>query len=266
MQRNLFWIIPAIFVIILSGCETNVDTCEEPVDLEAPAKPRGVYSITGDEEVTIKWYPNGESDLYRYGVWRSRDNEEFEILDEVSTQTTRYIDQDVMNGEIYYYAVTAIDYEGNESDLSPETASDTPRPQGYGVTLRDYNLWPDTSGWDFSRSNLGVIPFDDPKADIYFGFDEEVGISYVYSDNDTEMQDMGYHENMSDVDESPVQGFTTLYVELIEGHVYLFYTPDRHYAMIRVLTVSLDIVTFDWAYQISRDNPELAPALLKEGQ
>jgi len=261
MSRNLFWLIPAIFSIILSGCEIN--TCDTEEDLEPPAEPRGVYSITGDGEVIIKWFPNGESDLYKYAIWRSRDNEEFDFLDEVLySGKTQYIDRDVINGETYYYAVSAIDYDGNESDLSPETVSDTPRPEDYGVTLRDYNLWPDRSGWDFS--NPRVIPWDDPKTDIYFGFDEEVWASYMYSDYETmEMQDMGYHEDMSDVDESPVRGFTTLFVELIEGHVYTFYTPDRHYAMIRVLTVTSDTVTFDWAHQIDRDNPELAPALLK---
>lgn len=263
MLKNLFWLIPAIFLIVLSGCETNIDSDDDEEDFEAPAAPRGVYSVTGDGEVIVRWYPNGESDLYKYGVWRSRNNQDFELLDEVSDRTTRYVDRDVINGETYYYAVTAIDFEGNESELSPETVSDTPRPEGYGVTLRDYNLWPDISGFDFSRPNQGVLPWDDPKTDIYFGFDEEVGISYMYSDNETEMQDMGYHETMSEIDESPVRGFTTLYVELLEGHVYVFYTPDRHYAMIRVLTVTADTVTFDWAYQIDRDNPELAPVLLK---
>lgn len=262
MLRNWFWLIPAIFLIILSGCATNIDTDDE--DQEPPATPRGVYSITGDEEVIVRWYPNGESDLYQYGVWRSRNNVDFDLLDEVSKKTPEYIDQDVTNGETYYYAVTAIDYDGNESELSPETVSDTPRPEEYEVTLRDYNRWPDRSGWDFSHP--GVISYDDWETDIYFDYDEEVGIGYMYSDNDTWMQDMGYHEYMSDVDESPERGFTTLIVELIEGHVYTFYTPDKHYAMIHVLEISDEdeTVTFDWAYQTDRDNPELAPALLNE--
>jgi len=265
MQRNLLWLIPVIFLVILSGCETNVNTrSSEEEDFEPPAAPRGVYSVTGDEEVVIRWYPNGENDLYRYGIWRSLNNRDFEIIEEVSRKTTQYIDRDVENGNTYYYAVTAIDYDGNESELSPENVSDTPRPEGYGVTLREYHIWPDKSGWDFSKPHSGVLPYDDWETDIYFGFDEEVGVSYIYSDNGTEMQDMGYRRYMSDLDVSPEYplGFTTLFVELIEGHVYAFYTPDRHYAMIRVLTVSEDTVTFDWAYQVDRNNPELAPVLV----
>lgn len=261
MSRNLFWLIPAMFLIFLSGCETNINTDDED---EPPAVPRGVYSITGDEEVIVKWYPNGESDLDKYGVWRSKDNEDFSLLDEVSSGTTQYTDRDVVNGRTYYYAVTAIDLDGNESDMSPEMVSDTPRPEGYEVTLNDYNFWPDKSGWDFSRPHLGVIPFDDLDTDIYFGFDDEVSVPYMYSDNGTEMQDMGYHDDMSDVDESPVPGFTTVFVELIEGHVYTFYTTDGNYAIIHVLDVSPDFVTFDWAYQTDVDNPELAPMLLKK--
>jgi hypothetical protein len=70
---------------------------------------------------------------------------------------------------------------------------------------------------------------------------------------------MGFHETMDDLDMSPKQGFTTLFVELIEEHIYALYTPDGHYAKIKVTEVSDVLVTFDWAYQLQQDNPQLAP-------
>ena len=39
----------------------------------------------------------------------------------------------------------------------------------------------------------------------------------------------------------------------------MFYTPDGNYAKIRTTAVSDSYVTFDWAYQIDLNNPELAP-------
>jgi hypothetical protein len=85
----------------------------------------------------------------------------------------------------------------------------------------------------------------------------------MYSDNNTLMQDMGYRDSMDGLDEAPLYdlGYTELFVELLKGHVYAFNTPDGNYAKIRVIDVSDASVTFDWAYQIDPDNPELAPSL-----
>jgi len=250
-----------IFIMLISvyGCETR-NSCRS--DTTPPAIPRGVRSITGDGKVTIEWYPNGEEDLAGYTVWISRDDADFDLLAEVSAGANSYVDRDVINGETYYYAVAAFDKEGNESELSRESVDDTPRPDGK-ITLYDYTIEPDRSGFDFSRPERGAIPYDVSYTDIYFGFDDKVEVFYMYSDNDTEMQDMGYRDNMDELDESPSLGFTTVFVEMLEGHVYVFYTPDGHYAKIRVREITDDSITFDWAYQTDLENPELAPALTK---
>ena len=64
----------ALILSGLSGCyiDTNDDRDNEP-----PAVPRGVRTITGDEQVIIEWYPNGEYDLAGYQVWRGRDGTKF---------------------------------------------------------------------------------------------------------------------------------------------------------------------------------------------
>ncbi|MBM3236122.1 hypothetical protein FJZ31_07465 [Candidatus Poribacteria bacterium] len=256
-----------IILLATYGCEVNTDSCDRRVisapDTTPPAIPRGVYSITSDEEVIIEWFPNGENDLAGYRVWRSGDNVDFEKIGEVLPDTASFVDRNVKNGKTYYYAVTAFDYDGNESDLSLELVDDTPRPEGRSVTLKDYQLSPERSGFDLSRPDRGAILWDDVDTDIYFGFDLDVNVSYMYSDNATLMQDMGYRDSMDDLDEAPLYdlGYTELFVELLKGHVYAFNTPDGNYAKIRVINVSDVSVTFDWAYQIDPDNPELAPTL-----
>ncbi len=245
------------------GCDSNNSVAP---DTEPPAIPRGVFSITGDGQVTIEWFPNGERDLAGYKIWRSGDNENFDLLTQVSSGEVRYVDRDVRNGTTYFYAISAFDHDGNESDLSPEKVSDTPRPSGNNVTLNEFTLFPERSGFDFSRPERGAIAWNTLTTDVYFGFDIVINVSYLYSDNLTEMQDMGYHESFDDLDVSPVQGFTALFVELLPGHVYVFYTPDGNYAKIHVVSVSDNSVTFDWAYQIDPDNPELAPSLYPENQ
>ena len=252
------------------GCE--IDDGDDVIivdrDNEAPAIPRGVISVTGDESVTVEWFPNGELDLAGYRIWRGQDNVDFDLLKEVSTSTTRFVDVDVRNGWTYYYAVSTFDFDGNESDLSPEEVADTPRPSGRNVTLRNFAVSPTRSGFDLSRPSQGAIPWDTLDTDIYFGVDTSVSdtfvyenVKYLYSDNGTLIQDMGYHEDFDAVDISPVNGFIGEFVELVEGHIYVLNSPDNNFAKIHVIALSDDAVTFDWAYQTDPDNPQLAPPL-----
>ena len=249
-----------LFVMLLGnigGC--YVDTSN--TDDEPPAVPRGVRTITGDEQVVIEWYPNGEYDLAGYTVWRGHNGTDYDALVEVSDGATRYTDTTVRNGETYYYAVSAYDIDGNESKLSPEDAWDTPRPEGRNIILDDYTLSPERSGFDFSQPQKGSVPWDTPTTDVYFGLDTEVNVRYLYSDNDTFMQDLGYHEYFDGVDIVPEFGYTTLFVELIEGHIYAINTPDGNFAKIQVRELSDDDVVFDWAYQTEPENVQLAPSL-----
>lgn len=249
----------AILVVTLFGCYIDVDDVEEE-DREPPAVPRGVRTITGDEYVIVEWYPNGEFDLDGYTVWRSENNNDFDSIAELSVDATAYTDRNVRNGRTYYYAVSAVDNNGNESELSPENAWDTPRPEGRNIILDDYVLEPDRSGFDFSNPRRGAIPWDDRSTDVYFGLDEVVLVRYLYSENETVMQDLGYHENFDGVDVVPEYGYTTLFVELIEGHIYAIYTPDGNFAKIHIRRVTDDDVEFDWAYQTDPENIQLAPA------
>ncbi len=249
-------------ILLLTILSATVSGCYVDTDDEPPATPRGVRTITGDEEVLVKWYPNRERDLGGYKVWRSKDGVNFnDLLIEVPEYTKSYTDTNVQNGKTYYYAVSAYDGDGNESDLSPENAWDTPRPEGRNIALDDYILFPERSGFDFSQPHKGSIPWDAPETDIYFGLDDAIGVTYLYSDNETLMQDLGYHEDFEAVDVVPEYGYTTLFVELIEGHIYAIYTPDRNFAKLQVRELFDDGVIFDWAYQTDPDNVQLAPPL-----
>lgn len=261
--------------LILQGCTIESGDGDVVIidDDTTPATPRGVYSITGDMDVLIGWYPNQESDLAGYVIYSmvegSRDY--IEIAEINDSDATSYLDDDVENGTTYYYAVSAFDLDGNESAQSPAIA-DTPRPAGKNVTLEDYILEPDLSGFDLSRPDKGVQPFDARNVDIYFGFgmvDNEFDAPFIYTANDDiGIQDLGYTDHMDDVDVSPEQGFTFAFAEAIPGHTYAFLTLDGNYAKIRATEIEVDWagdvilrawVTFDWAYQLQPGNPELAP-------
>ncbi len=245
-----------VFVLVTSGCESDSTTGP---DLTPPAPPRGLWSITGDGKVTLEWYENTEPDLAGYRIWYSYTDEgPYELMGE--TTSTVYVDYDVENSITYYYAVSAYDYEGNESDLNPELIFDTPRPEGRGVTLWSYRSNPNRSGLYFSEGSA-VVPYDDIYADVYYDHDPDSEIGYIVavnSDPPTQMQDYGYTRSLEDVDWAPEAGWSNLgWAEAIQGHAYVIWTWDNHFAAMRITDVQGDHIVIDWSYQASEGNPEL---------
>ncbi len=233
-----------------------VGGCDEGIDTTPPFKPKGVRSITGDGQVTLVWLANQEPDLSGYYIYRNdAPSGYFERIG--VTSDTFYIDRDVENGRTYYYAVSAFDIYGNESDLSDELVFDTPRPAGEDVVLRDYHTSPSTSGWDFSAHM--VVPYNDPSCNIFYEYDTTYGLHFMNTANGTLIQDFGYTESLDDVDYAPEEGWSRLgWVELIVGHSYIVRTADMHYAKFRVTALGPGYCQFDWAYQVDQGNRELS--------
>lgn len=237
------------FLVLLTGCMVNVS---EP-DTTPPAIPRGLYTIAGDRMVELFWVSNTERDFAGYYVYVSSSYDgRYQRIG--STNQNYYVDRGVRNGHTYYYAISAYDINGNESDLSPEVACVTPRPEGYGVILRNYRADPNHSGYDFSTSSVGR--YNDQYTDVFFEYYN--GVHYLNVWEDTDIQDMGYTNSLYDIVEAPTRGWTpTKDVVAIPGHTYVIWTWDNHFAKIRVTEVSSARVKFDWAYQLQTGNPSL---------
>jgi len=242
------------------------------VDDRPPAVPSGVYTITGDGEVEVRWYPVRESDVEGYGVYRSPQADgAYQRLATLSDPLADfYVDRSVQNGATYYYAVDAFDRAGHESELSYETAFDTPRPAGTGAAVYAQDFDTTRSGIDFSDYDTAsfVTDWDALDANIYF---HRIG-SILYAKgwlvgaywND--IQDLGYTDSMDEVSWAPTMGWSVSPngVELIEGHTYVVWTHDSYFAKFRVTDLLGSPATpsgarIDWAYQIDVNNPELRP-------
>ena len=143
-------------LVIVAGCEI-----ERVVYLEEapPTRPTGISSITADGAVYLYWDPNGEHDLDHYRVYRGFSaTGRFDFIG--ATANESFVDYRVVNGETYYYAVSAVDYSGLESELSLENVYDTPRPEGYDLLLYDLAVYPEVSGFDLSLERR--VRFDAP--------------------------------------------------------------------------------------------------------
>ncbi|MFH1843621.1 MAG: hypothetical protein ABIF77_10500 [bacterium] len=270
-------------LLLLAGCEEECVTCLSDTP---PVVPTGVYSVTGDGYITLYWdfmeYETAE-ELDAYLIWRD-DNADgaFELLAEVPVGsyfdelTYRFIDQTVINGRDYEYAVSAIDAAGNESALSYEIVIDTPRPEGYNLELHDLNSAANLMlcGFDFSLLGQGRTDPTLPNttADIFVFF--EGGIPYVeVARSGVFLQDYGTFLDGNDVrldwvDWAPEGGYSqTGRAELIFGHAYIVEilepgSSELHYAKFAVGTIRNDSrqVVIDWAYQEVTGLPELKAA------
>ena len=133
-------------------------------------------------------------------------------------------------------------------------------PAGTDIMLIDFKHLPEESGFDFSAPNRGDVDLA-KGCNIYFGFEDGVGVAYLYLVNGTQMQDMGCRDHFTDLDQSPVRVSTTGFVEILEGDIYAFYLPRKNLSKIQVKQVLAHSGTFDRALQIGRGNLELAPVL-----
>ena len=252
-MRKAIPVLLAVMSLGLMGCN---DTTAPPRDVTPPAAPRGLYSTTGDGQVTLRWLQNTERDLAGYRIYSSPCASGPDCpYDRVgSTSASQFAVTGIANGVTRFYAVAAVDVAGNESELSFEDVFDTPRPEGSAV-LGNFVSSPAGAGWDFSA--FASRSSDDPSTDIFFGYNGAVYQMFAM-DLLTDIQDAGYATSLDAVDYAPDGGWSPSgTVELIPGHCYIVWTRDDHYAKFRVTGLSPNVVGFDWAYQTDRSNPEL---------
>lgn len=87
-------------------------------DTFVPAAPTGLVAIAGENFVSLSWDPNKEADLAGYRVWRkSGSEEEYTAITELIAENVHF-DSTVEKNRRYYYAITALDKNGNESQRS----------------------------------------------------------------------------------------------------------------------------------------------------
>jgi hypothetical protein len=252
------WLLALSAMVLLAGCDEDTTA---PRDVQPPAAPRGLRSVTGDGEARLSWLANTESDVAGYRVYMSPCARGASCpYDPVGMTTGTVFTVPLANGVTRFFAVAAYDRAGNLSKLSKEDVFDTPRPGGTGLVLTDTLAAPATSGYDFSA--FAVVPFDNPNVDICFAFDGGV-YRMIAPYLDTDLQDAGYTYSLDDVDYAPLSGWSRDgTVELIEGHSYVVRTTnsiETHYAKFRVVALndSPARAVVDWAYQIAPDNQEL---------
>jgi fibronectin type 3 domain-containing protein len=165
-----------------------------------PTGPLNLTATAGDSVVWLNWDNNTESDLAGYNVYRSTTSGSgYSKLNTSLLSDSNYIDNSVTNGTPYYYVVTAVDTNNNESRYSMEakaTPSNTRPPEaptGLSATAGDNIVWLDwndnneadfagyniyrstTSGSGYSKLNTSLLGNSD-----YTDSDAANGPTYYY--------------------------------------------------------------------------------------
>jgi hypothetical protein len=87
-------------------------------DIYPPEIPANLVTFKGADHLFLTWKASGDTDLSHYRIYRKTTEEgEFTLLADQVTGN-QYKDKDVKKGTLYFYALTAVDKKGNESQFS----------------------------------------------------------------------------------------------------------------------------------------------------
>jgi len=146
-----------------------------------PDVPTGLSALAGNQKVDLVWNPNAESDLAGYNLYRSQDTVNYTKISPGIIIAEDYSDTNVVDGNTYYYKLTAEDSVGLESlQTTPAAATvDNTAPtaeangpylgnEGSAITFSSTgstdNVGIVTYEWDFDYQGEGTF-LPDPLAD-----------------------------------------------------------------------------------------------------
>lgn len=97
-------------------------------------QPRGFRAVPGDGVVYLHWSsPKKESQ--GYWVYRASPGGDYQRLNQQPLKQPFYEDRNVVNGQFYWYVMTAINQEGKEGASSKEVAA---KPTPHHGPLKGY--------------------------------------------------------------------------------------------------------------------------------
>ncbi|MBA2565452.1 MAG: hypothetical protein H0V09_08545 [Gemmatimonadetes bacterium] len=226
-----------------------------------PDAPTNLTSFTGDGQVVLVWDPS-DDEVESYNVYALIDQtDEFELIG--VTTSAAFLDDDVVNGDTYFYKVTALDFDGDESNFSNE-AFDTPRPDELNVLIESAGVDPAEAGFDLTTGQVVSAT----SSSATFRFEEIAGVPRLVPANGAEVQSVGFVDALScrgagdciELNFAPESGYFPETAEALVGAAYVFRIPrggDRLFGAVRISHTAPGVLVFDWAFQTDANNREL---------
>jgi hypothetical protein len=288
-MRTLIAVLAALVILMMvTGCEETV-TQIETVERSELNPPLGLRSITGDMQVTLRWYSsNYEEDFGGYLIYQATGDYEQIAPETMPSAFTAVETLEVFggspptvhtilgleNGTTYSFALTAMDEGVTKESYPSNIVADTPRPFGTATIYQQEAEDEHLAGFDFSE---GVeVAYLDSDCDIFldvYTITDNLHYSLTSPDQasaalrTTEIQDMGYTESFDDISISPAMGWDpdfSVDVLNMENHTFALKTEDNNYVKLRVLSTGSDgenqsWVRFEYGYQTIPGDPNFKP-------
>lgn len=117
-----------------------------------------IIPVFSPGSLTVLWNPNSESDLAGYKVYYGTAPRDYGTVVDVGNVTSYQVDG-LTEGVRYYFAVTAYDLAGNESDYSKEASAvvgenDPTEPTGTETTLENVYNFPNPFKLNLQRTQI----------------------------------------------------------------------------------------------------------------
>jgi len=114
-----------VSAVNFAGLESELsEKINVKTDDSEPSKPDSPTAVSGDRKIEVSWSANPELDIKNYRVYRADEiDKEYRLLSEITGFS--YVDEYLENGKTYYYRITAVDKQDNESSHS-NSVSATP--------------------------------------------------------------------------------------------------------------------------------------------
>jgi hypothetical protein len=118
-----YYVVTAVDSLSNESGNSNEDSAT-PYDGNPPLPPTGLDATAGYETVSLQWNDNTEGDLAGYNIYRSTTSGTgYTKLNSTLVLTSDYTDNAAANYTSYFYVVTAVDIDANESGNSNQDSA-----------------------------------------------------------------------------------------------------------------------------------------------
>ena len=122
--------------------------------------------VPGDGQIRLEWSGVSDSNLSHYELYRSVYNGYIRL----DRSTSSFVDSDLDNGITYYYALVAVDRDGNKQEIAQRTPAmpvdmAPARPMNFSASGRDEEVrlrWTPNQEYDFTQFLLYRNTVDEP--------------------------------------------------------------------------------------------------------
>ncbi|RKY55967.1 MAG: hypothetical protein DRP96_11805 [Candidatus Neomarinimicrobiota bacterium] len=151
MKNKAILIVALALSLIFMFCDTGTGPEDDGANLNDTIPPSVPVGLTFDQNASIEdtikidWEENTDSDFDKYRVYRAVGADSLPLYEPVyETRLTTYTDAGMNYSTYYYYRISAVDKNGNESEKSAAvqalTVNINPPAKPTGFTVYAYNL------------------------------------------------------------------------------------------------------------------------------